>query len=72
MFKLRREVYFHKIEACIYIIRMLMLISSLKIKGHTYLHPIFVAACGVVQSSCSVFKSMSGKTNVFKLTIEDI
>jgi hypothetical protein len=69
---LRREAIFHRIEAIIYILRMTMLVKSLRIFGHSMLNPIFVALCGLIQSSFAVFKGMNGKDSVFKLTIEDI
>lgn len=72
MIGLRREAIFHRIEANIFFLRMLMLVKSLKILGHTWLNPIFVSLCGVAQASLSVYKGMQGKQDVFKLTIEDI
>ena len=69
---LRREAIFHRIEALIYILRMTMLAKALKLIGHTWLNPIFVALCGVIQAGFAVFKGMNGKDSVFKLTIEDI
>lgn len=45
---LRREAVFNKIEAMIYIMRMFMLVSSLKFVGHSLLNPIFVSGCGIV------------------------
>lgn len=72
MIGLRREAIFHRIEANIFFLRMLMLIKSLKIVGHSLLNPIFVSLCGVAQASLSVYKGMKGKQDVFKLTIEDI
>ena len=69
---LRREAIFHRIEAMIYILRMTMLVKSLKICGHYFLIPIFVALCGCIQAGFAVFKGMNGKDSVFKLTIEDV
>ncbi len=69
---LRREAIFHRIEAVIYILRMTMLVKSLRIFGHSFLNPIFVAMCGVIQASFAVFKGMNGRDSVFKLTIEDV
>ena len=68
----RRERNYHKVEATIYICRMFMLISGLRVSGYTYLDPIFISMCGVAQASCTVFKSMKGKSNYYKLTIEDV
>jgi hypothetical protein len=51
---------------------MLMLISSLKVRGHEYLNPIFISICGLTQASANVFKSMRGKENITKLTIEEV
>jgi len=72
MIVVRHETAIYKVEASIYILRMVMLVSSLKITGYSYLHPIFVSLCGVMQAGASVFKAMSGKSSIFKLTIEDV
>jgi len=69
---LRREAIFSRVEALIYIMRFFMLVSSLKLVGHSILHPIFVSGCGIIQAVATVFKSMKGKKNFYKLTIEDI
>jgi len=69
---LRREAIFNRVEALIYIMRMFMLVSSLKVVGHSILNPIFVSGCGIMQAFANVFKSMKGKKNFYKLTIEDI
>ena len=68
----RRETIFSKVECCIYLSRMFLLTYSLKLSGHTYLHPIFVSLCGLFQASCTVFKSMKGKKPFKVLTIEDV
>lgn len=68
----RRETTYHYMEATIYTMRMLMLISSLKIKGHSYLNPIFVSACGLCQAFANVFKAMNAKKNFYKLSVEDV
>lgn len=44
---LRRKIRFHQMEVFIYSMRMIMLISSLKLIGHKYLDPIFVSICGL-------------------------
>lgn len=49
-----------------------MLVKSLRLVGHSILNPIFVSGCGIVQAFANVFKSMKGKKNFYKLTIEDI
>lgn len=36
------------------------------------LDPIFVSFCGIAQAACNVFKSMKGKKEFFRLTIDDI
>ena len=48
-----------------------MLVKVLKIRGHTYLDPIFVALCGWCQSTLGVQKGMRGKVIVPKISIED-
>ena len=49
-----------------------MLVYSLKIPGHMWLDPIFVSLSGLCQATANVYKSMKGKKNFYKLTIEDI
>ena len=49
-----------------------MLTSALRLVGHKWLDPIFIAGCGLGQSCFTVFKSMKGKKPFFKLTMEDI
>eukprot|EP00351_Strombidinopsis_sp_SopsisLIS2011_P000408 CAMPEP_0116875440 /NCGR_PEP_ID=MMETSP0463-20121206/7406_1 /TAXON_ID=181622 /ORGANISM="Strombidinopsis sp, Strain SopsisLIS2011" /LENGTH=101 /DNA_ID=CAMNT_0004521095 /DNA_START=932 /DNA_END=1237 /DNA_ORIENTATION=- len=68
----RRQKGFHVIEAIIYVLRMMLLISSLKLVGHDYLDPIFVSGCGLGQALFTVFKSMKGKKPFFKLSTEDL
>ena len=69
---LRREIRFNFVEVLIYLSRMVLLTSSLKLIGHSQLHSIFVSGCGLFQSACQVFKNMKGKKNFHKLTIEDV
>ena len=68
----RTETNLHLVDASINIMRMFMLVSSLKIPGHQYLDPIFVAICGLGQAFANVVKGMRGKKDIYKLTIEDI
>ena len=53
-------------------LRFALLTSSLRLVGHSVLHPIFVSFCGLLMSTCVVFKSMKGKKDFYKLTIEDV
>ena len=69
---IRRKIRFHQMEVFIYTMRMIMLVSALKLVGHRYLDPIFVSICGLLQAVSVVFKSMKGKKKFYKLTIEDI
>jgi hypothetical protein len=69
---IRRETTYHYMEATIYIMRMLMLISSLQVRGHSYLNPIFVSACGLCQAFANVFKAMNAKKKFYKLSVEDV
>ncbi len=69
---IRRKIRFYQMELVIYLMRMIMLISSLKLVGHKYLDPIFVSICGLLQAICNVYKSMKGKKKFYKLTIEDL
>ena len=68
----RRKIRFHEIEVFIYVTRMIMLISSLKLVGHKYLHPIFVSISGLLQAIFVVFKSMKGKKKFYKVTMKDV
>ena len=68
---LRRETRFNVLEFFIYVARFLMLTSSLKLIGHSALHPIFVSTCGLFQASAQVFKNIKGKNNFTMLTIAD-
>jgi hypothetical protein len=68
----RRKIRFHQMETFIYLMRMIMLIYSLKLAGHKILHPIFVSICGLLQAITVVFKSMKGKKKFYKLTMADI
>ena len=69
---IRRKIRFHQMEVFIYLMRMIMLIFSLKLVGHKHLHPIFVSICGLLQAISVVFKSMKGKKKFYKLTTEDL
>ncbi|CDW74045.1 transmembrane protein [Stylonychia lemnae] len=68
---IRRKIRFHQMEVFIYSMRMIMLISSLKLIGHRYLDPIFVSICGLLQAISVVFKSLKGKKKFYKLTIKE-
>ena len=68
----RRECRFYMVEFWIYLLRFVLLTSSLRLVGHSVLHPIFSSLCGLVMSFCVVFKSMKGKKDFYKLTIEDL
>lgn len=55
-----------------YTCRMIMLIGGMKLVGHSYLDPVFVSICGLIQAITVVFKSMKCKKNFYKLEIEDL
>lgn len=59
-------------EVFIYSMRMIMLISSLKLIGHRYLDPIFVSLCGLIQGVSVLFKAMKGKKKFYKLSAKDV
>jgi len=59
-------------EVFIYLMRMIMLIFSLRLKGHQHLHPIFVSICGLLQAITVVVKSMKGKKKFYKLSTADL
>ena len=69
---LRRECRFYVVELWIYVLRFVLLTSSLRLMGHSVLHPILVSFCGLLMSTCVVFKSMKGKKDFCKLTVEGI
>ena len=69
---LRRERVFNQVELLIYLARMMLLTSALRLPGSAWLRPVFVASCGLFQSGMQVFKSMRGKKHFHKLTIEDV
>jgi len=48
MLILRREMIYIRIEIFIYSLRMILLVSGLKLVGHSYLDPIFVSICGFI------------------------
>ena len=55
----RRKIRFHMVEAMTNIFRLFMLFFALKVVGSTYMHPIFVALCGIISSYLAVFKSLT-------------
>ena len=57
---LRRKIIFYKISVFIYSMRMIMLYYSIKLHGYTWLDPIFVSICGLIQAIFVVFKAMKG------------
>lgn len=65
---IRRKINFHMMEVFIYSMRFIMLVYSLKLVGHSQLHPIFVSICGLMQAITVVVKSMKGKKKFYKLT----
>ena len=69
---LRREMRYIRIEIFIYAMRMIMLISHLKLVGHTHIDPIFISICGVLMAFTVVVKSIKSKKNFYKLEIEDL
>ena len=69
---LRRELRFIWVEIFIYTMRLVLLTSSLKLVGHSWLHPIFVSCCGLSQAMSVVFKSMKSKKNFYKLEVDDL
>jgi hypothetical protein len=50
----------------------MMLNSALKLPLAKYLDPVFIAGCGLGQSTLACFKALKGKKPYFKLTMEDI
>ena len=72
MLILRREMRYIRIEIFVYTMRMLMLISGLKLVGHNHLDPVFVSICGLSMAIAVVFKAIKSKKNFYKLEIEDL
>ena len=69
---LRRETRFIRVEIFIYMMRMILLTGSLKLVGHSYLHPVSMAIAGLLQAFTGVFKSMRSKKNFCKLEADDL
>jgi len=69
---LRRERVFNICEFLIYMARMVLLTSALKLPFSKWLDPILVSSCGLFQSGMQLFKQMRGKKHFHKLTIEDV
>jgi hypothetical protein len=65
--KERRELRFKRIEVFQHVIRMLMLVKSLELPGHTRLSRTFVAACGMVTAVLSIFKTLAQKPRILKV-----
>jgi hypothetical protein len=61
LIKLRRKRRFECIDLIVSTLRFFMLTKSLKTTGYQYLHPIFVATCGLVSAFISLFKSVYEK-----------
>jgi hypothetical protein len=68
LIKLRRKRRFEVfkqimkiIDLIVSILRFFMLTKSLKTTGYKYLHPIFVATCGLVSAAISLFKAVYEK-----------
>lgn len=72
MLILRRERRFNRSEFAIFTLRFMMLNSALKLPLAKYLDPVFIAGCGLGQSTLACFKALKGKKPYFKLTMEDI
>ena len=53
----RRKERFLYLEFCLSLLRIVMLISSLKLRGHEKLDPIFVGVCGVGSSILNFLKA---------------
>ena len=67
----RWKIRFHLVEAFTNIFRTCMLCFALKVVGSTYMHPIFVAICGIISSFLAVFKSLT-KWNFITLNVNDL
>ena len=68
--QLRQDQFSYKEEALTYIMRMMLLVRSLKLPGWNTFSPIYFALCGVIQSSVRMQKGMRGKKVVPKVSIE--
>lgn len=69
---LRREMRFLEIEIYIYTMRLILLVGSLKLIGHKWLHPVAMSICGLNQAFAVVFKSMKKKKTFGKLELKDL
>mmetsp|Transcript_12984 Transcript_12984/g.24104 ORF Transcript_12984/g.24104 Transcript_12984/m.24104 type:complete len:200 (-) Transcript_12984:951-1550(-) len=67
LIKERRELRFKRIEVFQHILRMLMLVRSLRLPGHTRMSRTFCAVCGMVSSVLSIFKTIAQKPRILKV-----
>lgn len=54
----RRKVRFFILELCLSFLRFFMLTSSLKLRGHDKLDPIFVGVCGLCSATLGFLKAL--------------
>lgn len=62
LIKIRRQMSFYVLELVTNILRVFMLIKSLKFPGSIYLDSIFVELCGVLSSFFALLKAMKKKS----------
>lgn len=58
-------------ELFLSLLRLLMLIQSLKLPGHQYFDPIMISVCGLVSSSIALFKAVTEKDIVVNIQSDD-
>ena len=64
---MRRRIRFEYLEIAISLLRFVMLTSSLKLRYHDKLDPIFVASCGLFSSVLNFIKTIFEKKIIIKV-----
>jgi hypothetical protein len=63
LIKTRTKRRFHSFEMIINILRILMLVKSLKLPGSKMMSNIFKSSCGIVSGTFSLFKLLTGEND---------
>ena len=72
LIEIRRRIRFYYLEVVISVLRMIMLTSSLRLKHHEKLDPIFVACCGLFSSTLNLIKTIFEKKIIVKVDKEEV
>jgi len=63
----RRKRRFQMLEVFHSILRLLMLVKSLRLPGESHLDPVFISFLGLVSTSISLFKAIQAKQKLIKI-----